>query len=174
MTYKSKFFNSPNTLSGDITISGSIEVGGWSEGYMGSATQIVLYPSDFNLQNRRAAPRPQTNLIELSTTNRLGANASFPSGGTDSFYAQKIIPLGFEAISAQVVGSGPGTFTCYSGDVATATSVQVSAAGVALGLVGAFSTVVVGNGTAYVTVAFNNDAGAVVFGGVINIRKIGS
>ena len=174
MSYKSKFSQSPNVITGDITISGSITVGAWSEGYMGSSTQIILYPADFNLQDRPtgATGRGQNIAIELSTTNRLGANASFPAGGGDAFYAQKIIPIGYEAISAQVNGSS-GAFTCYSGDIATSGTAQLSPASVSVGLVGAFAPSLSGSGTAYVTVAYEpNNGAAQVWGGVINIQKI--
>ena len=174
MSFKSKFFESPNALSGDITISGSIEVGAWREGYLGSGTEIILYPADFNLQNRANTRSPQTTAIELGGTNRQGANCFFPSATNPSigFFAQKIIPLGFEAISAQVNGMG-GVFTCYAGDITDSSSPQVSPAGVAVNVTAAFVPNVQGNGTAYVSVYYApGAAGTQFFGAVINIRKI--
>jgi|10_taG_2_1085330.scaffolds.fasta_scaffold35316_2 hypothetical protein len=140
MTYKSKYFDSPNAISGDIAISGSISAGAWDEGYLGNDEFIAIPPADFNGQVGAGTGGTdfQTVVIELIATDDVGGSIHIPSNR--SMWACKVIPIGFKAVSAVVYGSA-GTWGATQQSTEDSTNSTVGAnPGQAIGVTVLFSS----------------------------------
>jgi len=172
MTYKSKYWASPNVISGDIAISGSISAGAWDEGYLGNNEFIAILPADFNGQSGTSTGTDQTDVIELIATDDSGGSVHIPSNR--SMDAQKVIPVGFKAISAVVYGSAGSWGAAKQSTVDNSNSAINASPGQTMGTIVLFSPdEVTGTGTEVIALRYTpSSATDELWGAQIFIEKV--
>tara|TARA_Y100000310_G_scaffold333765_1_gene411997 strand:- start:3313 stop:3822 length:510 start_codon:yes stop_codon:yes gene_type:complete len=169
MTYKSKYFDSSNVISGDVVISGSISAGAWGEGYLGNSEFIAVPPADFNGQFGDTTVL-QTTAIELIATDDNGGSIHIPSNRPMD--VNKVIPIGFKAVSAVVYGSA-GTWAAALQSTATDANSLLAAAGQTIGATVSFTSEPIGTGTGSVGLRYTpSSASDELWGAQIFIEKV--
>lgn len=173
MTYKSKYFDSPNSISGDVVISGSLSAGAWDEGYLGNNEFIAILPADFNGQvgTTTGVGILQTAVIELIATDDVGGSIHIPSDR--AMWSCKVIPIGFKAVSAVVYGSA-GTWGATQQSTVDSSNVPLGVNPVqTMGATVLFSPQVTGTGTEAIGLQYvPSSASDELWGAQIFIEKV--
>ena len=177
--------------TGSLKVTESISRGDWEDGYLGNSEFISLLPGDFTMGNLvktivgqsvggyidgtytpNAPGPPHHGGAAVSPSTEVGP--VHPSTGI-SWFASKIIPLGYEAYAFGLSGSNTSNWvTAHSSSISVGTQTFVYNISTTINSEEPFLPFVVGDGYTYVTLNWQTSTAGTdeLWGGKIYIRRI--